>query len=49
MSKLQQYLAPCYPPQMDDGAINILFASLFGNAVKNVSNSKTEPVAKEQK
>ncbi|XP_047502828.1 protein AATF-like [Penaeus chinensis] len=49
MSKLQQYLAPCYPPQMDDGATNILFASLFGNAVKNVPKSKTEPVTEEQK
>ncbi|XP_042863413.1 protein AATF-like [Penaeus japonicus] len=49
MSKLQQYLAPCYFPRMDDGAINILFASLFGNAVKNVKDTKTEPVAGEQK
>ncbi|XP_042238971.1 protein AATF-like [Homarus americanus] len=36
MSKLQQYLAPCYPPWMDDSAINTLFASLFGKSVQEV-------------
>lgn len=34
MSKLQQYLAPCHPPRMDDAATNTLFASLFGKSVQ---------------
>lgn len=33
-SKLQQYLAPCKPPTMDDSAINIIFSSLFGKALR---------------
>jgi len=34
-SKLQQYLAPCKPATMDDAAINILFSSLFGKALRS--------------
>jgi len=34
-SKLQQYLAPCKPPTMDDSAINIIFSSLFGKALQS--------------
>nr|XP_045601206.1 protein AATF-like [Procambarus clarkii] len=39
MSKLQQYLAPCCPPRMDDAAINTLFASLFGKSIQKVQET----------
>ncbi|XP_068239490.1 protein AATF-like [Palaemon carinicauda] len=38
ISKLQQYLAPCCPPQMDDAAINSLFSSLFGKGIPHDRN-----------
>lgn len=42
MSKLQQYMAPSHPPQMDDSAINTLFASLFGKAIQKQRPPKTQ-------
>lgn len=42
MSKLQQYMAPSRGPQMDDAAINTLFASLFGKAVQKQKGPKLE-------
>ncbi|XP_050732418.1 protein AATF-like [Eriocheir sinensis] len=42
MSKLQQYMAPSHGPQMDDAAINTLFASLFGKAIQKQRGPKSE-------
>ncbi|XP_063844431.1 protein AATF-like [Scylla paramamosain] len=42
MSKLQQYMAPSHSPQMDDSAINTLFASLFGKSLQKQRLPKTQ-------
>lgn len=42
MSKLQQYMAPSHLPQMDDGAMNTLFASLFGKSIQKQRPPKPE-------